>query len=581
MEKITEEKLTNSVIQKPEVYIECLTFNDGTSLDLSKNDIIVFVGSNNSGKSQVLKDIVSMMKNKSTKKRIVSDVTVLRCNDLTEYISHNRIPDDRGQYWLMSDCAYTLEQYKSFWESGDLPEYMYEYFVNILNTEQRLLTSKNSHSYEVGKQLPTNPIQKLYADKIAERKIAELFSKAFGEEIVVDKFSGNTIPLRVGTRPSKDENEEIDDNSYISKLRQLPILEKQGDGMRSFTSILLDVFVGEFSITLIDEPEAFLHPPQARALGNILAKNSKSKHQMFISTHSEDFLKGLLDVENENVKIIRINRKNNVNHMNILSNEDIKNIWSNPLLRHSNILSGLFHSKVVICESDSDCRFYKALADAICEIENKTIPDILFTHCGGKQRIKDIIYALKPLGVNVVAICDIDILNDKKVVENLIISAGMKWSDIESDWIVINNFVKNKRPQLALADVKKEIEAQFDAINENATVMSNETTKNIQKIIKQSTAWADIKTIGKYYFSGNIFTSFESIVSKCEENGIFILEVGELEEFYKPLSNLHGPEWANEVLQLDLNDNTILVEAKNFVKKLLEQTGNALATKNV
>jgi len=563
-------QITDATIPKPEVYIENLIFNDGTSLSLTKSDVIVFVGSNNSGKSQVLKDIVSMMTTKNIKQKIVSNINLLTLNDLAEYVSHNFQPNQHGQYRLNSECNLHFSIYKACWNEKTLSSNIHKYFVNILNTEQRLLTSKNTKSYDVDEKFPQNPVQRLYSDKNAELKISKLFNKAFGEDIIVDRFAGEFIKLRIGKRPIKEPNEDVDDNSYREKIRQLPILEEQGDGMRSFASILLDVFIEGYNITLIDEPEAFLHPPQARAIGNMLASNGKTNHQMFISTHSEDFIKGLLDVENDNIKIVRINRNTNINHMKVLSNEDVKRIWSNPLLRHSNILSGLFHSKVVICESDSDCRFYKALVDVICEKENKTIPDILFTHCGGKHRIKDVISALKPLGVNVFAICDIDVLNDKKVMEDLLKSVGLDWSDIENDWKIIDNHVKNKRPQLAAADVRKEIEAQLSEIDENVTVLPVEFAKNIQKIIKLSTAWADIKTAGKSYFNGNVYNAFENIVSKCEEKGILILEVGELEQFHKPLANLHGPEWANEVLQIDLNDDTVLNEAKEFVKKLLD-----------
>ena len=37
--------------------VKKLVFNDGTILEVAPNDIIVFVGANNSGKSQSLKDI--------------------------------------------------------------------------------------------------------------------------------------------------------------------------------------------------------------------------------------------------------------------------------------------------------------------------------------------------------------------------------------------------------------------------------------------------------------------------------------------------------------------------------------------
>ncbi|WP_207636218.1 P-loop NTPase family protein [Proteocatella sphenisci] len=43
--------------QKPEIHINSITFNDGTTLSLESNSIVVFTGANNCGKSQVLKDI--------------------------------------------------------------------------------------------------------------------------------------------------------------------------------------------------------------------------------------------------------------------------------------------------------------------------------------------------------------------------------------------------------------------------------------------------------------------------------------------------------------------------------------------
>jgi predicted ATP-dependent endonuclease of OLD family len=83
--------------------------------------------------------------------------------------------------------------------------------------------------------------------------------------------------------------------------------------MRSFASVLLDKFTSEYSIMLIDEPEAFLHPPQARLLGKMLATHNPDSRQLFIATHSEDFLQGLLDADNESVIVVRIDRIDDIN----------------------------------------------------------------------------------------------------------------------------------------------------------------------------------------------------------------------------------------------------------------------------
>ena len=44
-------------LAKPQLFVKSLTFNGGTSLNLTPNSIVVFTGANNSGKSQVLKDL--------------------------------------------------------------------------------------------------------------------------------------------------------------------------------------------------------------------------------------------------------------------------------------------------------------------------------------------------------------------------------------------------------------------------------------------------------------------------------------------------------------------------------------------
>ena len=53
----TDENGKEVVKEKPQIYFKSIRFNDDTELMLEKNSIVVFTGANNSGKSQVLKDI--------------------------------------------------------------------------------------------------------------------------------------------------------------------------------------------------------------------------------------------------------------------------------------------------------------------------------------------------------------------------------------------------------------------------------------------------------------------------------------------------------------------------------------------
>lgn len=47
-------------------------------------------------------------------------------------------------------------------------------------------------------------------------------------------------------------------NAYVNAVREKPLLDKQGDGMKSYAGILFEAIVADLDITLIDEPEAFL-----------------------------------------------------------------------------------------------------------------------------------------------------------------------------------------------------------------------------------------------------------------------------------------------------------------------------------
>ncbi len=549
-------------MEETKIYVDKITFNDGSSFNFNNSDIVVFTGPNNSGKSQVLRDIRNHFRDKNIPRIIAKDITSQFLGDI-EHLKSKCI-NKNGKYYL-DNIFVNIANIEYQWKQKELRD-LSAHFINHLSTENRLQTANPAQTFDAVKDFPVAPLHKLYIDDKKEKELSVLFHQAFGTEFIVNRGGGSQIPIHVGMTPTMDEGEDRVSVSYLSELKKLPQIQDQGDGMRSFTGILLDTFISNHCITLIDEPEAFLHPPQARLLGKLLAKNTPNNRQLFISTHSEDFLKGLLDADNEHIKIIRINREGDVNHMNILNNDEVENLWKDPILRYSNILSGLFHSKVVICESDTDCRFYQAVLYAMQD-ENAINPDILFTHCGGKQRLKVVIKALRSLNVKTVAIMDIDALNDKTTFKDIVESAGMIWGDIETHWKSISEYVKDQRAQLDTAEVKKAIDAIFNSFNEPQ--LTTEITDKIKKVIKQSSAWSKVKETGKSFFKGDAYKAFQKIYDLCRDNGLLIVPVGELECFYKPDSN-HGVKWVNNVLEhVDLKVDQELAEARSFVQEIL------------
>jgi energy-coupling factor transporter ATP-binding protein EcfA2 len=521
--------------QKPEVFLQSIIFNDDTRLQLDHNSIVVFTGANNSGKSQVLKDLVNCFDASNKLPKIVIKCSELEYSGSLEekcFIEDRFFVNQLGAFQLYETGAtFEMKWLIDFWKNKNLISGLHVLFVKLLSTEFRLTSS---NALNRSKKPETHPIYRIAKSETLARKLSGYFRQAFGVDLVVNRNEMQTIPLHIGQSPDSNAYLMNMHDEYYAKISALPKLQEQGDGMRSFASILLDTFTSEHTITLIDEPEAFLHPPQARVLGKMLAKNNPERRQLFISTHSEDFLQGLLDADNQNVTVIRIHRDHHINHMSILKNNEIKKLWGNPLLRYSNILSGLFHEKVIVCESDYDCLFYQAVMDAIYEEKGEIAPDVLFTHCGGKHRVKDVVGALRAVNVPVVAVCDFDLLSESRSFKPIAAAFGVDWD-------------------AHLAGPMKTIYDGMNAKNSNG-----------------SDAWEQIKKIGKAGFTGAAPAAYEAVEAKCKSCGLFVVPDGEMECFDKTI-NKEKKDWVYHVLEnYNLATETKLENARKFVQEILD-----------
>ena len=250
-------------------------------------------------------------------------------------------------------------------------------------TTTRITGSDPAPAINIREDPLAHPIHLLLDDDSLEIKISGYFRQAFDDDLILDRNPGRTISLLVGSRPIPDSQSGEDrlSKTYREKVdaATTPLLQ-QGDGMRSFASVILQLLAPiTASVLLLDEPEAFLHPPQARFLGEILATEKTPRAQLFIATHSPDVLQGLVNVASDQVRLLRMQRDGNVNRIKELDKELVKKISSDPLMHYSSVMSGVFHERVIICESDSDCMFYSSILD-LDQVHGKGYPDVsLFT----------------------------------------------------------------------------------------------------------------------------------------------------------------------------------------------------------
>jgi predicted ATPase len=566
----------SSCLTTPRAWITSVTFSDDNTVSLSENDIVVFVGPNNAGKSRALQDIIQKARDKKNEGIVIKDIEMSMAgtqDDLVDWLlrsSRKSSQDPSNPVYTRLGASVNELQARAWWQnsSGGFHQ-LASFFVYHLTTENRLTAANPAPNIALARAPRTNPIHYLQVDDSLESKISGYFNEAFGHDLIVHRCAGNEVPLHCGKKPTPQQDEDRVSLGYLRELEKLPTLHSQGDGMRSFVGVLLHTLVIDHSVILIDEPEAFLHPPQARLMGQMLIKEVPSDRQLFIATHSGDFLKGLLDGNSPRVRIVRIQHKDMINPIKELDNPGVTRVWKDPILRYSNVLDGLFHSKVIICESDSDCRFYNAIMDALIEPNEKTRREhVMFLHCGGKARMPVVIRALRNLDVPVNVVSDFDLLNSESPISEICEAMGIGWTEQREDWALVKSSIDQKRPELDSVEVVREIQQLLATVQEK--YFPKDTKKDIETVLRKASPWAHAKTIGKNFVpSGDPTVACERLFRAFEEKGLFVVPVGELEGFCRSVGN-HGPKWVSEVLEKkDIAEDPELDEAKTFVRKLV------------
>ena len=149
----------------------------------------------------------------------------------------------------------------------------------------------------------------------------------------------------------------------------------------------------------------------------------------------------------------------------VLDSTKVQELWNDPLLRYSNLLDALFHDVTLLVESDSDCQFYAAILDVVqMELpDGIELPDIFFTHCGGKARMPMVIRALRAAGIPVRAVADFDVLREIGVFKGLVDALDGKWTEIERDYKLIKDALDSQ----PVGPLRSEVVSQLDAILSN------------------------------------------------------------------------------------------------------------------
>ena len=558
----------------PSITFQSITFSDGTTIELEANDVVALVGPNNSGKSLALRELEMHLGSPTGTIVVKSTEKSERGAPKTfaEFILkhvHVKVEGSRWFYHGLRVGLGTQSEPEQLW-----PQHISDFgplFCGRISTETRIIDSNSVEAIDVVTESFSHPIHMVYTDDDLEKRISGYFRRAFGKELILDRAAGKNLHLYVGDRVSPHAGEDRVSKGFVERLRALTVpLDGQGDGMRSFASVVLHLLAPtSYSLLLLDEPEAFLHPSQARLLGEIIATEKPIRAQLFLATHSPDVLQGLTNVAPGHLRILRIQREGNVNRIKELDKALVKELSSDSLLKYSSVMSGLFHERVFICESDADCMFYNSILD-LPEVHGETHPDVHFVHTSGKARMAKLAEILVALDLPVDIIADIDVIRDLSDLKRIVAALGGDWSRLGQLANLLKKEIENNVVTLSLDDAQVRVRMLLDESSDERNTV-NKLKSRIDEIFQESKPWSAIKRAGKYALPrGYASQRFDELLALCAQLGLWIVPVGELEGFC-PSTGRKGPAWVQKVIEeRDLAIDPELESAREFVRKIWE-----------
>lgn len=543
---------------------------------LEPKGLILVIGPNSAGKTQFLRDIQGRVLGQARRLVVCDDVEISRPPSLDELLNvlfanqhigrrldenNNVYIESRIPHFGGNASSWTLHegQVRNFFNhpvqnlnptegtSDKFLEHFGRSFISSLFLDRRLTVTNTVENFDYQNKPPLNELQALYLDSHVKQLLAEEAKAVFGKAIWVDNSRGGLLCLRVGNGPDMPSAE---DRLEPEKIKEYRLIEDEGDGFKSYIAICLTILLGRRPVVLIDEPEMCLHPPQAYALGRFIGKYGVSlDHTTFVATHSSHVLRGIIE-EAGQLEIIRLSRVNQQFNGRRVTKETLKASIEKPSTKSESILDGLFAEAVTVVESEGDRLVYGTTWDKVADEFNH---DVHFVSVGGLGGIADPCTLYRSLKIPVCVVADLDVIRELGTFEG-ILKALAPAEDVRE---IMENCRRIIDTVKALGPIHDEDHTRKQL---NSILSENFDWKNVDQLNRIRGALSELSSglsqtsrlkKGLESLRGNqIYYDLCAFLNRCRSHGIFLVPVGELEDWVPNLvaggpSKKRKAEWAN------------------------------------
>ena len=525
--------------------------------DLRCTGLILIVGPNSSGKTQLLKDIGGRLSGEPR------NLVVAQAIELDQLNVDELIKALVEEGYFAPPREYTrdalLRPRTTFWGTGEVidpginigqaqgmhSEYLKKdesqlsasgdnflarfgkMLVSQLYLVRRLNSLNTVSTQDLLSQPVQNELQALQLNDEAQDELSSVCLTAFNKGVWLDQTQGGRLRILVSNRGLPDPRDRLS----VTKMAEHRLIEEEGDGLKSFVTMAMALLLQKRPVILIDEPEMCLHPPQARAFGRLLGQyGSTSDTVTFVATHSSEILRGALEMGSD-LQIVRLVAGPESFSAHLLQAEELRNAFGKPPERSESILDGIFAHAVIVVEAEGDRLVYQAVWQSFA---GEIVQDVHFAQVGGTGGIAPTLGLYKALSIPVGVIADIDLLTDSDKLRQVLERMAPKERIAETVGLAhaITQQFRGLPPVLTEKLVREELEQVLNRDVDWDHGGDMEMRGELDKVSRTIARSRKLKIEG---LPCDLRQNIDQCLKSLKEYGIFLVPIGELEDWLPTL----------------------------------------------
>jgi hypothetical protein len=543
--------------------------------ELHCTGLILIVGPNSSGKTQLLQDLYRRIIGEPRTLVVATTVELRRPEQMEPFIQCleregylTKITDDAGNEQLRPLTTFVgsgepaaqihINQSREWFNSYSVADvgkirrridwlgYFGRLLVTGLFLEKRLTAVQQVGMFDFQAQPPQNDLHALYVDDDARAGLLAETRATFSRAVWPDASRGTTLCLRVSDDPDLPSADQRLSPRAMATFRTI---ETEGDGLKSYVATCIALLLGRRPVCLVDEPELCLHPPQAYNLGRFIGRYGASLDRAtFVATHSSHILRGVLQSAAQ-PQIVRLIRTGRSFEAHLVPATVLAEILTRPTVRAETVLDGIFSQAVIVLEADSDRSVYQAVYETLAD---ELRLDIHFTAVGGTGGIADTCRVYRTLKIPIAVIADLDILAESERLGRVV--SALSYEPHAATLVAaareVAAAIKDLPPTVDPEDVKSRLAAAAALPTDWSQNHDDSLRSCLQDLTHDLDRMRRLKRGGVAALPHPLNEQASSLIAALAEIGLFVVPVGELEAWLADravgASKRSKWSWANE-----------------------------------